>query len=54
MADADSALTEQIFHVSRGEWKTNIHHHRELNDLRRCFRLAKRILDLRATLEQGG
>ncbi len=34
MADVDPALLEQVFHVSKRERKSDIHHDRKLDDFR--------------------
>ena len=34
MADIDPALMQKVFDIAEGKWKPNIHHHRELDDLR--------------------
>ena len=32
LANINSAFVEQIFDVSQREWKSNVHHHRKLDD----------------------
>jgi len=34
MADVDPTLVEQILDLSKRQWKTDIHHHRQPNDIR--------------------
>ena len=43
MTDADPALVGKVFHVPKRKRKSDIHHNRELDNLRRRFELAKRI-----------
>lgn len=33
VADVDAPLMKPVFYILKREWKTNIHHHCELNDL---------------------
>ena len=44
MAYVDPAFMKQVFDVPQRERKPDIHHHCELDDLRRCFEITKRIL----------
>lgn len=41
MADVDAALVQQILDVSEREWKANLHHHRQADDLRAGLEVAK-------------
>jgi hypothetical protein len=43
VADIDTALEQQIFYLSQGQRITDVHHHREANDLGRRVEIAKRI-----------
>jgi hypothetical protein len=43
MANVDAALVEQVLCVSKRERRSDVHHHAQLDDLRRCFEVAKRI-----------
>jgi hypothetical protein len=42
MTDFNTALMQHIFHTPKRKWKSNIHHYRKTNDLRRCLEIAKR------------
>ena len=43
MANINASFMEEIFYISKRKWKSDIHHHGETNDLRWCFKIAKRI-----------
>ena len=43
VTDIHAALMEQIFDIPKRERKADIHHHRELDDLGRCFEVAEQI-----------
>ena len=43
MANVDAAFMQQIFDIPQRQRKANVHHHCELNNLRRCFEISKRI-----------
>jgi hypothetical protein len=34
MADVDAALSEQILHIPQRQWKLDVHHHDEADDLK--------------------
>ncbi len=44
MADIDPALMEKVFDIPKRERKTNVHHHRKLDDFGRCLKVAERVL----------
>ncbi len=33
MADIDASLVQQVFDIPRRKWKSNVQHHRQMNDL---------------------
>jgi hypothetical protein len=41
MADLNTPLMQHVFHIPKRKWKSDIHHYRKANDLRRCFEIAK-------------
>lgn len=44
VADVDAALMEKVFDIPKREREANIHQYAELNDLRRGFEIAERVL----------
>jgi hypothetical protein len=42
MADVDSSLMEQVFDIPQGQRKSNIQHHRELDNFGRGLEVAER------------
>ena len=44
MADIDAALVQQVFDVSKREWKSDVHQHAQLDDLGRGFEVPERVL----------
>jgi hypothetical protein len=44
VADVDAALVENILHVSQSQRKSDIHQHAQLDDFRRGFEVAERVL----------
>lgn len=40
VADIDPSFKQQVFNDAKRWWKSDIHHHRELVDLRRCLEVA--------------
>lgn len=44
MADVDPALVEKVFDIAQRQRKSNIHHHRKLDDFWRVFKVAERVL----------
>ena len=43
VADVDAALGEQVLDVAQGQRKTDIHQHRQPNDLRRGVEIPERV-----------
>jgi hypothetical protein len=43
MADVDAAFMEQIFDLPQRQWKADMHHDREADDLRRSLEIAEWI-----------
>ncbi len=41
--DVDAAFVEKVFDVTKRERKSDVHHHRKTDDLRRRFEIAKRV-----------
>jgi hypothetical protein len=41
MADIDPALMQQVLDIAKREWKSDVKHHRQADDLRGCFEIAK-------------
>ena len=35
MTNVDTSLVEQIFYIPQGKWKSDVHHHRQLDDFGR-------------------
>ena len=50
VADVDPAFVEKVFDVAQGQRKTNVHHHRKLDDFGRCLKVAERVLGHPVTL----
>jgi len=44
MADVDASLVQKVFDIAKRERKSYIHKHAKLNDLRRGFEIAERVL----------
>lgn len=44
MACVDAALVQKVFNVAQRQRKSDIHQHTKLDDLRRGFELAERVL----------
>jgi hypothetical protein len=44
VANVDAVLVENIFDIAQGEWKMNVHHYGQADDLGRCFEIAKWIM----------
>ena len=42
MADVDAPFMQQILHIAERQWKTDVHHHRQPNDLGRGLEVAQR------------
>ena len=42
MANINTALVQQIFHISKRKWITHIHHNRQTDDFRGRLEVAKR------------
>ena len=41
VTDIDAALVQQILNISKGQWKTDVHHHRQADNLTARFEVAK-------------
>jgi len=39
LADVDPAFMEQVLNIAKRAWKPDLHHHCELDDLRRCVEI---------------
>ena len=44
VADINAALVEKVFDIAQRQRESDIHHHAKLDDLRRGFKVAKRVL----------
>jgi len=44
MADVDTALVQEVFDIAQRQRESDIHHHAKLDDLRRGFEVAERVL----------
>ena len=44
MADINAALMKKIFDVAKRKGKSDIHHHRQADDLRQCIEIAEWII----------
>ena len=45
--DIDASFVEQVLDLSQGEWKSNIQHHREADDLGRAIEITEEIVHRR-------
>ncbi len=43
VADVDAALVQQVFHISKQEWITYVHHNRQADDLRADFEVLEYV-----------
>lgn len=43
MNDVDAAFLEQVFDIAKREREPGVHHHRQVDDLRRDVEVAKRV-----------
>lgn len=41
VTDNDPSLVQQVFNISKGKWKSHIHHHCQADDFRRRLKVAK-------------
>ena len=53
MANVYAALVQQVFDVARREWEADIHHHGELANFGRGFKITKLVLAHEMRLGQG-
>ena len=54
MADVNAPLMQQILHVAEQQWKTDVHHHRQPNDLGRGFEVSEVAAFYHAMMLCGG
>jgi len=46
VANVDATFKQQVLDLPKGQWKADIHHHRQADNLRRGVKIAEGILHL--------
>lgn len=53
ITDIDTPFVQQVFDIPKGKWVSDVHHHRNLDHLGRCFEILERRFDHEKAVGQG-